>query len=404
MDSWIFQGGYPLVSVERNDDDPSRVTLRQERFVYTSVDEPQLWKIPAVLTLGGPDGRRTQRVLIDAETVEVTLDGPAEWIVANTSGSGFYRCTYDPVGRAAILANLDSLDEIERYGFVDDSWALVMSGGLSVADFVETIEHFAAETDVAIWRRILGAFASLNQIANDDEQAHIAGRLRAMAGPKLAELGFERSAGESDLDNELRAALFRSLGTTGQDTSLIDQARTLLGDDNADASMRSAAVAIIAEHGTTADFDDFVNRMQTATSPQDERRFIHALSDFPGQAEFDRMLTMTLDGTIRTQDAPYVVGGGMDNRAHGRRAWDHIAANWDEINEKYPANSIGRLLEGIRSLSKPADAEVVKEFLANHPVPQSGKQLDQSLERLDINVAFRAREAGNLGDVFALDG
>lgn len=398
MDSWIFQGGYPLVSLVRDGD---QVTLSQSRFSYRDSSGDQLWKVPVVLTLGSGASRIQQRVLVDGPSVTVTLDGPAEWIVANTSGSGFYRAAYDPASRAALLDNLDGLEAIERYGLVDDSWALVVGGRLSVADFVATIDRFGSEDDLAVWRRILGALGGLASIATDDESNAIAAKVRELAGPKLDELGVTRGDGDSDLRNELRAALFGSLGTTGKDTAIGALARNIHADDSADASMRAAAVAVIADTGTAAEFNQFITLMESATSPQDERRYMYSLAGFPGVEQFTRMLSMALDGSIRTQDAPYVLGSAISHREHGRAAWDFVTGNWDAINTQYPENSIGRLVGGVRSLSKPADAENVKTFLKDHPVPQSDKQVAQHLERLDINVDFRAREAGLLAEAFS---
>ena len=59
----------------------------------------------------------------------------------------------------------------------------------------------------------------------------------------------------------------------------------------------------------------------------------------------------------------------------------------------FGSNSIARLLEGVRSLSAPAVAPEVFVFFEDHEVPQGDKILAQHLERLEVNVALRAREA-----------
>ena len=40
----------------------------------------------------------------------------------------------------------------------------------------------------------------------------------------------------------------------------------------------------------------------------------------------------------------------------------------------------------------------VRDFMAAHPLPQGTKQVAQHLERLDINVALRARESDRLAE------
>ena len=51
------------------------------------------------------------------------------------------------------------------------------------------------------------------------------------------------------------------------------------------------------------------------------------------------------------------------------------------------------MLGGIRALDEPALADEVEAWLDEHPVPQGEKQLQQSRERLRVNVAYRQREA-----------
>jgi hypothetical protein len=56
------------------------------------------------------------------------------------------------------------------------------------------------------------------------------------------------------------------------------------------------------------------------------------------------------------------------------------------------------MLEGVRSLSRPDVAPSVFVFFEDHEVPQGDKILAQHLERLEVNVALRAREAENLAE------
>jgi len=105
-----------------------------------------------------------------------------------------------------------------------------------------------------------------------------------------------------------------------------------------------------------------------------------------------RLLAMSLD-EIRSQNAPLVLRRALTNRSQGSLAWSFVAAEWDAINERLPSNSIARLLEGVRSLSAPDVAPEIFVFFETHEVPQGDKILAQHLERLEVNVALRDREA-----------
>ena len=140
-------------------------------------------------------------------------------------------------------------------------------------------------------------------------------------------------------------------------------------------------------------------------------RAIHALTSSPQCANLGPWVFMTtssttlidwlvdeiLEGTVRTQDAPYVLRNALHNREAGERVWQRIKDNWDVINERFPSNSLSRMLEGITALDTDDGVADVAAFLAKHPLPQGEKQVEQLQERQRVNAALRAREADRLG-------
>jgi hypothetical protein len=59
------------------------------------------------------------------------------------------------------------------------------------------------------------------------------------------------------------------------------------------------------------------------------------------------------------------------------------------------------LSDGVRFLTAPEQVADAERFFAEHPIPQSGLQLRQTLERQRVNAAFRARAAPELMAAFA---
>ena len=131
-------------------------------------------------------------------------------------------------------------------------------------------------------------------------------------------------------------------------------------------------------------------------APQEELRFLSALADFDDDDLVREVLRMSISDRVRTQNAPYLIRRALTNRDRGSLAWFFVQDEWDTINERFPSNSIARMLEGIRSLSRPEIAPEVFVFFETHEVPQGDKILAQHLERLEVNVALRAREAERL--------
>lgn len=414
MDTWIFQGGYPLVSVERTD---SGIRLRQERFAYEGgVDAaPATWAVPLVIASGAEgagtaeaavSGRRLDRALLEAGGLELDLPG-ADWVQANAGGSGFYRVDYDAELRAALTARAQTvLSPIERYGLVDDTWASVLAGRTTTPEMCELIRGFADETDLAVWRRLVAALDSLDRLLDDGApRAAFQGFVRELVAPALDRLGPTGREGEPDRVRELRATLFTALGLTGADPDTREGARAVLAAHDADPSavdpsLAAAAVNVIAATGTPADHADFRARHAAATNPQDEQRFLRSLADFNDPGVFADTMAMTLTDQVRSQDAPFVLRKGLINRDRGADAWEFVEQNWDTLTGRLPSNSVARFLEGVRWLNAPALAERVTAFLDEHPVPQGAKTIAQHLERLQVNVALRARESDRLAAAF----
>ena len=127
------------------------------------------------------------------------------------------------------------------------------------------------------------------------------------------------------------------------------------------------------------------------------------LASFPGTDEMATTLQMTLNGEVRTQDAPYLVAQCMRNRDRGAQAWRFVRDNWDAMLEAYPDNAIVRMLDGFKSLSYPDVAADIEAFFNRHTVPQGELTLLQHREKLRVNVTLREREATRLAAAL-LDG
>ncbi len=411
MDSWIFQGGFPVISVDIVNDGRT-LRLSQHRFGYAGDlgdgespiplhDDAAQWIVPLIFSQrSATDGVITfEKVLLDQPSVDIDLIEPATWIYVNTEGTGFYRARYAPDLRAALVTHAQSdLSPIERYGLVDDIWASVLAGDLEAHDFLDVADAFSGETDLSVWQRIIAGLGALDRILEGDARAALHTRVRGIITPAYETLGPEPRDEDSDRDRSLRGVLFEALGVLGGNIDIQSRAQVLLEIDvlDPDPALVAASVTIVAATGTSADFDEFVRRMKNAPTPQEELRYLGALADFPDPDLIARLVRMTLTDEVRSQNAPLLLRRALSNRDAGEIAWFFVSSEWEAITTRLPSNSIARFLEGIRALSKPGTAAEVMAFFETHEVPQGDKILAQHLERLEVNVALRQREAERL--------
>ena len=70
--------------------------------------------------------------------------------------------------------------------------------------------------------------------------------------------------------------------------------------------------------------------------------------------------------------------------------------NWTAINDRFPRNTIVRMIETLKLLDRPEQVADAQGFFSEHPIEQAQKTLEQILERQQVNAAVRARNAGPL--------
>jgi puromycin-sensitive aminopeptidase len=405
-DSWIFQGGHPLVSVRRGDD-PKSLVLSQRIFRYLGTDDGSTWSIPIGLRWADASGAvHDQDVLLEATETTVTLDGEPTWVVANRGAAGFYRTDYAPDLRAALAeVALDELDPTERYTLVDDTWAAVLGGATPAEEVVDLVRALSTDQDLAVWRRISAVLVTLHRVAFGDDAASraVATLIQEVVGPLHERLGTRSASGEPDSVTNLRATAFELLGIYTDSPSLREQAtaivdRALDGStgDQDDPSLIDAAVRVVAERADDATFDRFLAASQRAATPQDKLRYLGALADAKDPEVFGRFLDLLLSGEVRTQDIGSLLNRGLVNTPNAATMWQYAAEHWDTLVERLPTNAISRMVTGVRTFTDAALAAEVARFLEAHVVPQAAKAFAQHIERMQVTVALAERERDRL--------
>jgi puromycin-sensitive aminopeptidase len=406
MDSWIFQAGFPLVSVEPAGDDRLKLSQRQFRYLDEGAPPATLWQVPVMLRFGTAGGAVSRKALLAEAEASVELPRGASWVVANEGGHGFFRVRYSSDLLRRLTAGLQTnLSATERFTLVSDTWASVVAGLTPLDDFLGLARLFEAEQDRNVWAVLIGALGYLNRALEPARRPALHGLVRELVQPAFDRLGWRPAAGESELVGALRGSLVSALGTLGQDPEIQAEACQLYGrylDDRStvDRNLVPAVVGIAAYTGGQEEYERFLQRYKSAPTPQEEQRFLFGLTGFQDAGLVGRTAELTLTDEVRTQNGPYLLASLMHNLVGGARAWEFVQRNWDALLERFPENSIVRMCSGITSLATPELEREVLAFFETHKVPAAGKTLDQHLEQLHIAVAFKERQAEALAAVF----
>ncbi|MDH3755175.1 MAG: M1 family aminopeptidase [Acidimicrobiia bacterium] len=386
MRGWIFQGGYPLLRYERTDDS---VRVTQSRFGYGETLDGT-WLVP----VGAATGDGITRTVLD-DAIELPISGALPRL--NVDGSGFYRVGLDDEAiTAAATGGALSLPAVERYALVDDGWALVLRSEIGIDRYLALVSGFVHDDELAVWQRITASLSAVHHVCPESRRTDLERWIgQLLAGP-VHRWGSHAVDGETDRQRQLRALLRATVGTIGAEAEMLEWARGVHRDGTDDPELATAAVSVIAGAGEPDDFDEFWLRYRRADDPQTERRYLDALADFDAEPLVDALWQHAVSDDVRSQDAPYLLGRALTNRIHGPMVWQRLADQWTDVIDRFPSNSIARMLGGIRALSHDGVHQRVAAFIADHPVPQGEKMIEQHLERLEVNVALRARCDGEL--------
>jgi puromycin-sensitive aminopeptidase len=411
MDSWIWQPGYPLVTASIEDDE---LVLHQQRFSFDTegTADPARWVIPVHVrqvapTTGSTGAATEEKLLLDGDEARLALLDPKAAVVVNAGGHGFYRVAYSPELLARLGGDaLASLDKVERYNLVDDSWSAVVAGRLPAADFLSFARGFSDERDLAVWQALANALRACGRLLDGEARVRFQAVVRATAAPALARVGWEPAAGEDDLTAKLRGLLVGMVAVLGDDADAQQRARALFERARADATsvdpeLAAAATSVAAATGDEADFERFVDGFRHAPTPQEQLRYAYSLAEFPTAELVLRACEFAMSGEMKTQNAPFVLARCIANRDQGAVAWRFVREHWQQANEQFPNNTIVRMIDPVKLLNTDQDLADVQGFFSEHAIPQAAKTLDQVLERQKVNVALRNRESARLASALA---
>jgi puromycin-sensitive aminopeptidase len=397
MDGWIWQGGYPLVSVRL---EGGSLKLSQRRYLISGKEDDTVWDVPLLIRTG--EGTQPALIEPDGLTVEVPAEGP---VVVNAGVHAFVRVDYDDQLLGRLTADLRSLSTDERTQLVDDTWAAVVAGRRSAVDFCRFADSFRDETELPVWQSLLQGLGWCERFLSDGPREHFRSWIRGLLWPAMERIGWDAKEGERELDKPLRGVLLSALGILGADPQAFGTAmeieRESRGEGRVDPSLAAASVGIVAAGGTLEDFDRYVEAIRSARTPQEELRYLYALPEFRDAMLLDRTVGMTLTDEIRTQNVPGVLARSMANRENGARAWAFTKEHWDEIVSQVAPTTLIYVADGVRYLTEPEQVKDATEFFEAHPIPQSALQLEQILERQRVNEAFRKRATPELMGAFS---
>lgn len=398
---WIGCEGYPLVSLEREE---NRISLAQRRYFRDpelfEKAEAAVWPIPMVFSWADDKGAHKTRFLFKDPEGELSLpaSGEIKYVCANSEGSGFYRVAYSSKELACLALHRGKLSPVERASLVSDSWALFKAGSGTLGAVLDLVQVLGSDSDYVVLGEMVAVLAETERlISNRTSRAVFRRMVSRLLWPQIEELGWEAGADESDDQRLRRAVLVRALALVARRFEAVSEVserleRLYQGDENAlGPDLLDAASVAAAREGDEGLFNTFVERLESP-DPATARRALVALASFEQGELPKRSIDLFLSEQVPQQDSSTYLAALLANPAARSDAWNMIREKWPQVRQKVAAPMLlRRVVESFKELVRERDE--VEAFFAENAADFAtvSAAVRQTQERLRLDEELRRR-------------
>ncbi|HET8761098.1 MAG TPA: M1 family metallopeptidase [Nitrospiria bacterium] len=402
---WLTQAGYPLVTVRATGADRRTIQLTQRRWSAHGRGRGATgrWRIPVVIRYEDRRGLHAHRALLEQDQAAVTLpaEGAVTWVYGNGAESGFYRVQHEGDLHAALLSGgWARLDAAERVGLLNHAWAAAEAGDAPINVLMDTILACRGDGTRVVVEAMTGYLDTLAERIVPPEARPTLARLTAeLAAPVWDRLGWQGRGAEDDEARLARAAAMWLMAVVAGEPAVCREASRRADAYLADASsleptLVANVLRIGARLGDATRFEAYLARFRAARTPEDRDRLLSALADFPDRALLDRFLAFLCTDEVRGQDVWKPFRTLLGNPSTQDPTWRFVKATWLLLREKAGPVGSGRIIQATRGLWRTDWRGDVAEFFSRpeHRVESAAKALDQTLEFMDVGIAFKSAQ------------
>ncbi|KAM1021915.1 hypothetical protein ACFX2J_042746 [Malus domestica] len=429
MNSWTQQKGYPVISVKVKD---QKLEFNQTQFYSSGSQGDGQWIVPITLSCGSYDVRKNFLLQAKSETLDIKEflgcsvgkagcggtsnkdNALCSWIKVNVDQTGFYRVKYEDELAAALRNAIEEkqLSETDRFGILDDSFALSMARKQSFASLLTLLSAYREELEYIVLSNLIAISYNLARIAADAVPGlldHIKQFFIGLFQYSAERLGWQPKPGESHLDAMLRGEILTALAVFGHELTLDEASRrfhAFIEDRNTPLlppDIRKAAYVAVMQRTSVSDrsgYESLVRVYRESDLSQEKTRILGSLASCPDPNITLEVLHFILTPEVRSQDA--VFGLAVSNEGR-ETAWKWMKDNWEHISKTWGSGLlIPRFVNEIVSPFASFDkVKEVDEFFKAHPNPKITRTVKQSIERVQINAKWvqSVQSERNLADV-----
>ncbi|XP_016947764.1 aminopeptidase N [Drosophila biarmipes] len=412
MDSWTLQGGYPLVTLNRNYETGS-LTLKQTRFFKGQElgNDTSCWWVPLSLvrqTLPNFDQTipklwlECPAVTEDLQLVETPSSD--EWIILNPQVSTIFRVNYDEKNWRLIMnsllndTNFGGIHRLNRAQLIDDLLALAAVQVHTYDTAFDLLTYLEKERELGPWQRAVNIINKLRPLLDDEEAKRFKIYMQKLLLPLYK--SFPKLSGITGSSTAIKDIPFAhfvySQACRYHVDDCTDQAKILTishrngGNHELPSNFQQIAYCSFLEEGSETEFQEVFGHFQNTTNESQRRVLASSLGCSRNFKNFEKFLNYTLGSNEKPlSDCCLLAVKTALRRDHLVTPTGNYILNHAKIlGEKFKKKELTGLLLGLaESLRSPEELEQLKDQLED--IKQFKESLPKALYLGKINQKWR---------------
>jgi alanyl aminopeptidase len=334
-------------------------------------------------------------------TLELEAKRCPEWLLPNAGYEGYYRYAMGAQERSQLARRLQ--DPGDKIGYLANLWALVQAGEVEAAELLDALSSMKRERDRVVVEEMIGILHKVSDgLVETSARPAFRSYVASLLLPTAKALGWDARRGESEEDKLLRRSVLLALATLTEDPWMLEEAKKrarpyLEGKYKGDPDAAAVALRVMAHRGDEdVRFDKLAQALQAASATPARRVvLVQTLGSLGTPAELRRALGLVDNGTVRAQDALYIMRSAVDWPESRAVFIEWLKDNLAALAERYPGFGVSRMMHPLRRVCD-AEARATAARAFEPLVRDIGgldRRLHEALESASLCVNLRARQA-----------
>ncbi|XP_011707141.1 PREDICTED: aminopeptidase N-like, partial [Wasmannia auropunctata] len=401
MDTWTTQAGYPIVTVDVNDN--GILSITQKRFLLRNLDNiatDNIWSVPLTFTIKSQADftNLIPKYWLSNEesTASYNID-PNEWVIFNLQSSGFYRVNYNNRGWKNILDalkndDLDNIHVLNRAAIVDDLLNLGRAGYLDYVTVYDGLRYLSKETHYLPFKAAFNGLEFLNKRFTGSLERSL---FKAYVKSLIENIHLQLKYDDNENDGRLKILLRRDVNNWLCKLDNIECVTTYTEKfkewrtnpaAKIEPNARSTAYCTAMRHGTSDDWEYLWQEYFDSNYPTDQMVILNALGCSQNTTILEEYLKYAIAGyetsRIRKQDSKTVFEAVYNSGLLGAEyILDFVDKYHKDMEEYYgEQNTIATILDGTSQCLTTAESiNKFERLINNHK--DDFTSIQKSLER-----------------------